>query len=146
METRTKMRIEVTGRSAKLYLNGSARPSLVVDGLKGEDLHGAVALWGYTSEEAYFSNVRITPAAPQTLNPGSDLAGSWEMRYSSDAGGMPATMQLHRDGNLVRPPGREPPHHRHLAQWLHRALVRGRLAEGKPAGSRRSGPRLPGRL
>lgn len=101
METWTKIRIEVTGRSAKLYLNGSARPSLVVDGLKGEELHGAVALWGYTNEEAYFSNVRITPAAPQTLKNGSDLAGSWEMRYSSDAGGMPATMQLRRDGNQV---------------------------------------------
>jgi hypothetical protein len=101
METWTKIRIEVTGRSAKLYLNGSAKPSLVVDGLKGEDLHGAVALWGYTNEEAYFSNVRITPAAPQTLKNGSDLAGSWEMRYSSDAGGMPAAMQLRRDGNQV---------------------------------------------
>src|SRR3984893_39928 len=54
METWTKMRIEVAGRAAKLYLNGSARPSLVVDGLKGEDLHGAVGLWGYTNEEAYF--------------------------------------------------------------------------------------------
>ncbi len=41
METWTKVRIEVAGRAAKLYLNGSAKPSLVVDGLKGEDLHGA---------------------------------------------------------------------------------------------------------
>src|ERR1700730_2004728 len=36
METWTKVRIEVAGRAAKLYLNGSAKPSLVVDGLKGE--------------------------------------------------------------------------------------------------------------
>ena len=40
----TKVRIEVAGRTAKLYLNGSAHPSLVVDGLKGEDLRGAVGL------------------------------------------------------------------------------------------------------
>ena len=100
-ETWTKVRIEVAGRAAKLYLNGSAKPSLVVDGLKGEDLHGAVGLWGYTNEESYFSNVRITPAVPQNLKNGSDVAGSWEMRYSSDAGGMGASVELHRDGNNV---------------------------------------------
>jgi hypothetical protein len=97
----TKVRIEVAGRAAKLYLNGSPRPSLVVDGLKGEDLHGAVGLWGFTDEEAYFSNVRITPAVPQKLKSGSDVAGSWEMRYSSDAGGMAASMELQREGNNV---------------------------------------------
>ena len=101
METWTKIRIEVAGRSAKLYLNGSTKASLVVDGLKGEDLHGAVGLWSFTNEEAYFSNVRITPAVPQNLKNGSDLTGSWEMRYGSDAGGMGASMELHRDGNKV---------------------------------------------
>jgi hypothetical protein len=101
MEKWIKVRIEVAGRSAKLYLNGSAKPSLIVDGLKGGDLHGAVGLWGYTYEEAYFSNVKITPAAPQSVKNGSDVAGSWDMRLSSDAGGGPATMELHRDGNNV---------------------------------------------
>jgi hypothetical protein len=101
METWTKVRIEVTGRAAKLYLNGSAKPSLVVDGLKGEDLHGGVGLWSFTEEEGYFSNVRITPAVPQNLKNGSDAAGSWEMRYASDAGGMEALMELHRNGNQV---------------------------------------------
>lgn len=46
-------------------------------------------------------SVRITPAAPQSLKNGSDVAGSWEMRYLSDAGGMGATMDLHRDGSKV---------------------------------------------
>ena len=101
METWTKVRIEVAGRAAKLYLNGSAKPSLVVNGLKGEDLHGAVGLWSFTDEEAYFSNLRITRAAPQNLKNESDVAGSWEMQYGSDAGGMEALMQLHRDGNKV---------------------------------------------
>src|SRR5713226_7535022 len=101
METWTKMRIEVAGRTAKLYLNGSAKPSLVVDGLKGEDLHGAVGLWAFTNEETYFSNVRITPAVPQNLKNGSDAAGTWQMRYLSDAGGMGASMELHRDGNKL---------------------------------------------
>jgi hypothetical protein len=101
LETWTKVRIEVAGRSAKLYVNGAANPSLVVDGLKGEDLHGAIGLWGYTDEEAYFSNIRITPTVPERVRNGSDIAGSWEMRYSSDAGGMDASMQLHRDGIRV---------------------------------------------
>jgi len=101
MEKWMKVRIEVAGRMAKLYLNGSATPSLVVDGLKGEDLHGAVGLWSYTDQEAYFSNVRITPATPQPLKNGFDIAGAWNMRYASDAGGMPASMELHRDGDRV---------------------------------------------
>ncbi|HYU42924.1 MAG TPA: hypothetical protein VEQ84_12315 [Vicinamibacteria bacterium] len=57
------------------HLNGSAKPSLVVDGMKGEDLHGAVGLWSFTNEEACFADVRITPAAAQTLKNGSD--GAW---------------------------------------------------------------------
>ncbi|MGA3033229.1 MAG: hypothetical protein ABSD70_08090 [Terracidiphilus sp.] len=101
METWTRVRIEVAGRSAKLYLNGSTKPSLVVDGLKGEDLHGAIGLWGFTNEEAYFSNLRIIPAVPQNLKNGSDVAGSWQMRYSNDVSGMDATMELHRDGDKV---------------------------------------------
>ena len=101
METWTKVRIEVAGRAAKLYLNGSAKPSLVVDGLKGEDLHGAVGLWSFTDEEAYFSNVRITPSVPETLKNGSEVAGSWEMRYSSDAARMDAIMELRREGDKV---------------------------------------------
>jgi hypothetical protein len=98
METWTKVRIEVAGRSAKLSLNGSTKPSLVVDGLKGEDLHGAVGLWGFTDEEAYFSNVRITPAVPQNVKNGTDPAGAWDLRYSSDAGAMVAQLELHREG------------------------------------------------
>jgi hypothetical protein len=69
--------------------------------LKGEDLHGAVGLWAFTLEEAYFSNVRIMPAVPQNLKNGADIAGSWDMQYSSDAGGMEALMKLQRDGSKV---------------------------------------------
>lgn len=72
-----------------------------MDGLKGEDLRGGVGLWGYTDEESYFSNVRITPAVPQNVKNGSDAAGSWDMRYASDAGVMNAHMELHRDGDNV---------------------------------------------
>ena len=101
LETWTKVRIEVKGRSAKLFLNGSENPSLVVDGLKGEDLHGGVALWGYQGEESYFSNVRITNSAPSPVKNGSDASGVWQVRFSSDAGTFDGALQLERDGGKV---------------------------------------------
>jgi hypothetical protein len=100
-ETWTKVRVEVKGRSAKLYLNGSEQPSLVVDGLKGEDLRGGVALWGYQGEEAYFSNVRITNSTPLPVKNGSDVSGAWQVRFSSYAGNFDGTVRLTREGNKV---------------------------------------------
>lgn len=81
-------KIEVKGRVANLYLNGAAEPSLIVNGLKGDDLHGGVALWRYQGEEAYFSNVRVTNVAPQPIKNGSDAAGAWQLTFSGDAGGL----------------------------------------------------------
>jgi len=100
-ETWTRVRIEVQGRSAKLYLNGSANPSLVVEGLKGEDLRGGVALWSYQGEEAYFSNVRITHAIPLPVQNGSDASGTWQVSVASDAGPFHGTLQLRRDDRKV---------------------------------------------
>jgi hypothetical protein len=100
-ETWIPLRIEVKGRTAKLFLNGSPKASLVVDGLKGEDLHGAVGLWSFTGEEAYFSNIKITPAAQANLINGSEIAGHWEMQFSTDVGRMGGIMDLHRNGNDV---------------------------------------------
>ncbi len=101
LETWTKVRIEVKGRSAKLYLNGSENPSLVVDGLKGEDLRGTVALWSVPGEEAYFTNVRITNSTPSLVKNGADSSGGWQVRISSDAGTYDGTLQLRRDGGKV---------------------------------------------
>ena len=100
-ETWTKMKIEVSGRDAKLYLNGSAEPSLVVHGLRGEDLRGGVALWGYQGEEAYFSNVRIANATPAPVRNGSDAAGTWQVKYASDVGLISGTLKLARDGSKL---------------------------------------------
>jgi hypothetical protein len=101
LETWTKVRIEVIGRAAKLYLNGSENPSLVVDGLKGQDLRGGIALWSYQGEEAYFSNVRITNSTPLPVKNGADASGKWQVRCSSDAGIFRGTLQLARDGSRV---------------------------------------------
>jgi hypothetical protein len=97
-----KVKIEVHGRTAKLYLNGSANPSLTVNGLKGEDLRGSVALWGYSGEEAYFSNVKVTPAADEAVTNDGEASGTWEVKFASDYGAYVGSMSLHRDGNVVK--------------------------------------------
>jgi len=101
LETWTHVKIEVAGRAAKLYLNGSAKPSLVVDGLKGEDLHGAVALWGYAGEESYFSKLRITHTAAQPVKNGSEASGVWDVKFGTDAGGFQGSLKLSREGNKL---------------------------------------------
>jgi len=101
LETWMKVRIEVKGRSAKLFLNGSDEPTLIVDGLKGQDLKGGVALWGYQGEEAYFSNVRITNLDPAPVKNGSDAAGTWQVNCSTDIGPIKGTLTLARDGDKV---------------------------------------------
>ena len=100
-ESWTKMRIEVAGRMAKLYVNGEESPSLIVDGLKGSGLSGGVALWAYSGEEAYFSNVRVTASTPEPIKNGTDASGEWSVRLSTDYGGFPGTMKLNRDGGKV---------------------------------------------
>jgi hypothetical protein len=100
-ETWTHVKIEVKGRTAKLFLNGSESPSLVVNGLKGEDLHGAIALWGSPDEEAYFSNVRIANARPEPIKNGSDAAGTWRLNFAGDTGAVTGSMRLARDGDKL---------------------------------------------
>jgi hypothetical protein len=97
-----KVKIEVHGRTAKLYVNGSENPSLIVNGLKGEDLQGGVALWGYPGEEAYFSNVKVIPAKAEAVTNGGEASGAWEVKFASDYGSYEGSMSLHRDGDAVK--------------------------------------------
>jgi hypothetical protein len=55
----TKMKIVVSGTKAQLYVNGAARPALVVNDLKLGDSRGQIALWAHNSTDAYFSNLTI---------------------------------------------------------------------------------------
>jgi hypothetical protein len=100
-ETWTHVKIELHGRSARLFLNGSDSPSLVVNGLKGEDLSGGIALWGYQGEEAYFSNLHITPEKPLPIHNGGEAAGTWNVDCGSDYGRFQGTINLHRDGQTL---------------------------------------------
>ena len=97
----TPVKIEVHGRQARLYVNGSTNPSLVVDGLKEEDLEGGVALWSYAGEEAYFSNLRISNAKPEPVMNGGEAAGTWGVTCTSDAGRFAGTMQLTRQNGAL---------------------------------------------
>ena len=102
LETWTKVKIEVAGRTARLYLNGSTKPSLIVDGMKGEDLHGAIGLWTSPGEESYFSNLKITPATPQPIRNGGEAAGAWEVKSGTDAAGaVDGSLKLMRDGKKI---------------------------------------------
>ena len=100
-ETWIHIRIEVAGRAARLYLNGSSKPALVVDGLKSSNLHGGIALWGSAGEESYFTNVRVTPSPAAPIKNGSDAAGTWNVRFLSDAGRFDGAMKLARDGSKL---------------------------------------------
>jgi hypothetical protein len=55
----TKIKIEVSGVKARLYVNDSLQPVLVVNDLKHGDSEGAVALWIGLGTEAYFANWRL---------------------------------------------------------------------------------------
>jgi hypothetical protein len=98
----TKVKIEIHGRNARLYVNGSADPDLIVNGLKGEDLQGGVALWGYSGEEAYFSNIKVTPEKAEAVTNGGEISGKWTVTFASDYGKFDGLMDLHRDGDAVK--------------------------------------------
>jgi hypothetical protein len=97
----THLRIEVHGRKATVFLNGSLKPSLIVDGLKGEDLQGPVALWTYSDEDSYFANLKIENAAPDPIQNGGEVAGTWDFQFLTDAGGFPGTFRLVRQDSSV---------------------------------------------
>jgi hypothetical protein len=55
----TKIKIEVEGTKARLYVNGAAHPCLIVNDLKLGDTRGQIALWTTVETEAYFSNLTV---------------------------------------------------------------------------------------
>jgi hypothetical protein len=58
----TKLRIEVSGTKARLYVNGATQPCLIVNDLKLGEARGKIALWSRVSTDAYFSNLRVEAA------------------------------------------------------------------------------------
>jgi hypothetical protein len=58
----TKIRIEVAGQEARLYVHEATQPTLVVQDLKHGLTKGGVALWLHASTVAHFRNLVIRPA------------------------------------------------------------------------------------
>jgi hypothetical protein len=59
----TRVRIDVEGSRARLYVHGAEQPTLLVNDLKQPVRAGAVGLWIGPGTEAYFRKLRITPAS-----------------------------------------------------------------------------------
>jgi hypothetical protein len=59
----TKVKIEVRGDKARLYVHGQPQPSLIVNDVKsGAQARGAVALWIGPGTVAHFRNLTVTAA------------------------------------------------------------------------------------
>ena len=58
----TKIRIEVDGERARLYVHGNEQPTLIVNDVKsGAEASGGVALWLEPGTVAHFRNLTIKP-------------------------------------------------------------------------------------
>lgn len=55
----TKMRIEVKGTTARLFVHGAAQPTLIVNDLKNSVGKGALGLWIGPGTIAHFTNLRV---------------------------------------------------------------------------------------
>lgn len=57
----TKVKIEVRGDKARLFVHGNDQPTLIVNDLKlGAEAHGCIGLWIGPGTEAYFANLKIS--------------------------------------------------------------------------------------
>lgn len=64
----TKVKIEVIGKVARLYVNAAERPTLIVNDLKQPISSGTIALWVGQGTIAHFADLRITNALPESAS------------------------------------------------------------------------------
>ena len=57
----TKIKIQVVGQTARLYVNGADQPTLIVNGLKQPLAKGGLALWVGPGTIAHFADLKIAP-------------------------------------------------------------------------------------
>ena len=57
----TKLKIEVSGTRARLYVNGAPQSCLIVNDLKHGSSQGKIALYARVSTDAYFANLSVKP-------------------------------------------------------------------------------------
>lgn len=81
------IKIEVKDENAKLYVNGSEHPVLVVNDLKhGADASGAIGLWVDIGTEGYFTDVRIENRDKTCLASNPYYAGFEDMFITTNDG------------------------------------------------------------
>ena len=56
----TKVRIEVKGDKARIYINGAQQPTMIVDDLKHGATSGLLALWVDVGTVAHFANLKVS--------------------------------------------------------------------------------------
>ncbi len=56
----TRIKIEVSGSMAKLYVDDAKQPSLIVNDLKHGESGGTIALWQHVSTLAHYRNLTVT--------------------------------------------------------------------------------------
>jgi hypothetical protein len=56
----TKLKIDVKGETARLYVNGAEQPTLIVNDLKQPSSNGGIALWVGPGTIAHFAGLKIT--------------------------------------------------------------------------------------
>ena len=56
----THLKIQVAGTTARMYVNGSDQPTLIVNDLKQPPSAGAIALWVGPGTIAHFSGLKVT--------------------------------------------------------------------------------------
>lgn len=56
----THMKVEVSGTSARLFIDGAEQPCLVINDLKNGERKGLIGLWLHASTLAHFANLKIT--------------------------------------------------------------------------------------
>lgn len=67
--TWTKVKIEVQGDKARLYVHGQQQPSLIINDLKsGANAKGAIALWIDTGTVAHFRNLTVAARGPESAS------------------------------------------------------------------------------
>jgi hypothetical protein len=61
----TKVKIEVRGDRARLYVHGQAQPTLIVNDVKtGASGRGSIALWLGPGTVAHFRNLTVDASPP----------------------------------------------------------------------------------
>jgi len=67
----TKVKMEVIGKVARLYVNAAERPTLIINDLKQPVSSGAIALWVGQGTIAHFADLRITKALRESASASS---------------------------------------------------------------------------